>query len=287
MNINIPLPPPFVKNRMSAEDWLEESERSIVMAFRTLQALLEGKIDALNIRSGSITLEEVDIAVANATATNNSSTATNQATTATNQDTTEAGHVRYTDVAAASSNAVVSSEDLTQATPISCSIAGQPGYPRNVTLDITDSDTSITDFQITVTGTLADGQTGQTETFVFADGLSQTGDKAFAVIDSVTVDSISGDNAGDVLDVGLGNKLGLPVRNLSGVYKESVGNANETVGTVNTTYGTIEPTTSPDGTKSYDFWYTYLHTHTQDSHNHTQNSHTHSQIAHNHDLETS
>jgi len=84
-----------------------------------------------------------------------------------------------------------------------CTIANQPDTTRNVTIAITDADTSITDFQIDITGLNEDGE-DVTESFLFASGLTQTGEEYFMSISSVEVVTIAGNGAGDVLDVGVG-----------------------------------------------------------------------------------
>jgi len=114
----------------------------------------------------------------------------------------------FMDVLAEDADHVVAAEDLTAATPITCTLAAQPDVPRNVTITITDGDVSITAFQITVNGVDAKGHS-VSEVFTEAGGLSQVGNIAFATISSITVDSITGAGAGDVLDVGIGSKLGL------------------------------------------------------------------------------
>lgn len=112
-------------------------------------------------------------------------------------------------VQAEAQQAIVADEDLTAETPIECSLAGQPEVPRTLKFVITDGDTGITAYQITIVGVGARGQ-AITETFDFdTDGLTFETENAFATVTSVTVDSITGDGAGDVLDVGTGSKLGL------------------------------------------------------------------------------
>jgi len=150
------------------------------------------------------------------------------------------------DVLAALANHVVAAEDLTAAAPITCTIAAQPDVPRNVTITITDANTSITAFQITVAGIDGKGRS-VSEVFTFAGGLTQTGNIAFATITSVTVDSITGADAGDVLDVGIGSKLGLsnPIYLTGDVYKVKKNNADWASAnyTVNATYDTVDVST--------------------------------------------
>jgi len=149
----------------------------------------------------------------------------------------------FMDVLAASTNHVVAAADLTAAPPIVCGIAAQPDVPRNITITITDGDASISAFQIDVVGVNAKGQAA-TEQFLFAGGLVQTGNVAWATITSITVTSITGDNAGDILDVGIGIKLGLSneIYATSDVYKIKKNNANALVAVaqVNATYDTYD-----------------------------------------------
>jgi len=66
------------------------------------------------------------------------------------------------------------------------------------------------------------------ETFQFARGLTQVDNKAFGTISGVEVTSITGAGAGDVLDVGIGSKLGLSnvIYATGDVYKVKKNNAD-------------------------------------------------------------
>lgn len=162
----------------------------------------------------------------------------------------------FMDLLAEDTNHVVAAEDLTAATPITCTIAAQPDVPRNITIAITDADVSITAFQITVAGVDGKGNS-VSEVFNFAGGLTQTGNIAFATITSVTVDSITGAGAGDVLDVGIGSKLGLSniIYATGDVYKVKKNNADWASAnyTVNTTYDTVDVSTGGAITGGDDF----------------------------------
>lgn len=166
----------------------------------------------------------------------------------------------FLDILAADTNHVVAAEDLTQATPITCTIAAQPDVPRNVTITITDANTSITAFDIDVTGVDARGYT-QTETFVFAGGLAQTGNIAFATITSVTANSITDDDAGDILDVGIGSKLGLAnvIYTTGAIYKVKKNNADYAAAnyTANDDYNTVDVSTGAaiNAGDDYEIWY--------------------------------
>ena len=74
----------------------------------------------------------------------------------------------------------------------------QPTAPSRVQINFTDTNSSITAFSVTVSGTNASGGT-ITETFTFADGLDQIGDVVFNTVTSVTLDSIDGNGTNDTL----------------------------------------------------------------------------------------
>ena len=109
---------------------------------------------------------------------------------------------------AADADYVVDAEDISGWTgaPDSATVANSPDKPRNVTFLITDGDTSITAFTITVTGTDKNDD-ALTETFEFADGLSQTGTEEFKTVTSVTCSAITGAGSGDTLDIGIGTSV--------------------------------------------------------------------------------
>jgi hypothetical protein len=80
---------------------------------------------------------------------------------------------------------------------------------------------------------------------------------AYAHLTSGVVSALTGGGDG-TLGIGVSAQLGLPLPvNFSGlnVYKANVDNANEAVGTVDTVAGTISPTTAPNATHNYDFYY--------------------------------
>lgn len=147
-----------------------------------------------------------------------------------------------------------------KATQFSLAAAGalagivQPDYPRNVVYTITGTITSI---QITVTGTLATGETEQTE--VITAITSSVGNKAFSHIDSITVDSIVG-GSGDTLDIGYGVKFGLgnAISATDDVIKTNMDDDDVAVSghTINATYSTITFATAPNATHDYQVWYT-------------------------------
>ena len=135
----------------------------------------------------------------------------------------------------------------------------QPDYPRNVVLTITDANASLTALQVTVTGTLATGETSQTEVFTATAAGSHAGSKAFAHIDSITVDSVTGGTSDDKLDVGYGKVFGLgnDIDADSDIIKVNDSNDDDGVSnqTIDTTYNTIEFQNDPNASRDYIVWY--------------------------------
>lgn len=140
-------------------------------------------------------------------------------------------------------------------------IAAQPDYPRKLQLRITDANSSITAGIITLVGTGPSGE-ALTEAISLTGGTAtKISTWAYSHLTSATVSALAGQAAADHISMGVGAALGLPAANPSGgtftVYKANVANADQAVGTVDATAGTIIPTTAADGTKTYQFWYTY------------------------------
>lgn len=167
----------------------------------------------------------------------------------------------FMDVLAESSNQVVANEDISGFSGgETCTLDGQPDVPRNVTITVTDADTSISGFAVIVKGTDAKGNSIE-ESFEFSGGLSQTGNKAFATVSEVGVDSIAGNGTGDTLDVGIGSKLGLSnvIYAPGDVYKVKKNNADYASGnyTVDATYDTVDVSTGGtiSGGDDFTIWY--------------------------------
>ncbi len=108
---------------------------------------------------------------------------------------------------AASANRIVASRAFENAT---ATLANQPDVPRNVTITVTDADTSITAGLVTVSGITPQG-VRTTEVFNITNGLTQTGRTIFAVVSSVVISGVAGSDGGttDVITVGVGNRIGL------------------------------------------------------------------------------
>jgi hypothetical protein len=96
--------------------------------------------------------------------------------------------------------------------------------------------------------------------------------KAYATLTSATVSSI--DTPAGTVGIGLGTALGVPTNKSPAatafaVYKAQVNGLNEAVGTVDATAFTVIPTTAPDASHSYAFWYNFTVTPTSPTHTHT------------------
>jgi hypothetical protein len=199
------------------------------------------------------------------------------AATATNVAEERCGHVRYTNVPAADLVSIVAALD-----PIAdgaLTIAAQPVVPCKLQVRIVDANNSVTG-DVVLVGVGPSGEAvGQTIPLT-GGTRTVTTTQAYATLTSATVSGVAGAAAGDTIGIGASAAIGLPRQhtpaggNLT-VYKASANDANEAVGTVDATAGTIVPTTAPNGTNDYDFWYRYALTPTQNSHTHTQAAHTH------------
>jgi hypothetical protein len=198
-------------------------------------------------------------------------------TTATNVAETRSGCVRYEAVTDADDDSVVVSATISNTT-LTLTGTANPDYPRALDITITSDATQITAGTVTITGVGASGQSAvfATSLILGANLVSvvNTG-IAFATITSVVVSGYAG-GGGDSIKVGKAKAVGLPgsyspTPSGFSVYKAVANNANSAVSgwTVNSTYGTIYPT-SPNWVDSttYEFWYTYQVTPTQNSHTH-------------------
>ena len=126
-------------------------------------------------------------------------------------------------------------------------------------MTITDANASITALQVTITGTLAVGDLSQTEVSTVIVAGSTDLNEAWAHIDSITVDSVTGGTSDDKLDVGWGNKFGLgnEITASSDIVKINEDETDTGVddATISTTYNTIQFETAPDGAIDYSVWY--------------------------------
>ncbi len=163
-------------------------------------------------------------------------------------------------VAAATTTGKIAQKDISGAAPLTAGTLVQPDVPRNVVLTITDGDTGISAFTLVVTGKAPDG-TVVTETFTFAGGLVQTGSVIFAHITSVIITAITGNGAGDTLDMGYGVKLGVgvPFGSTGLVIQLLTFNlAAEAAAATDTTNNSFTCTSSPDGAKEVKVVYSFV-----------------------------
>jgi hypothetical protein len=88
-------------------------------------------------------------------------------------------------------------------------VAAHPDVPRNLTVTVTDADTSITGGLLTLVGKDAMGRV-ITEVMDLSEGLEWVGEKIFGEVTSATISATAGTpEAGvDVVTVGVGNVIG-------------------------------------------------------------------------------
>jgi hypothetical protein len=143
-------------------------------------------------------------------------------------------------------------------------IAAQPDYPRKLQVRVvlgTPGTTNITAGTLTLVGTNAAGQTvTEVVSLVTAVTVTLQSANAYAQLTSGTVAGYvaSGSGTGNTLGLGVSAQLGLPLPagfSVLNVFKENVDNANEAVGTIDYVAGTVSPTTAPNASHNFDFWY--------------------------------
>lgn len=145
-------------------------------------------------------------------------------------------------------------------------IAAQPDFPRKLQIRVvigTTTTTAITAGTLTLVGTNAQGQ-AVTEVVSLIANASVTlqSVNAYAHLTSATVAAYAanGSGTGNTLGIGVSAQLALTLppgfSNLI-VFKEDVDNADEAVGTVDATAGTVSPTTAPNASHNFDFWYSF------------------------------
>lgn len=147
------------------------------------------------------------------------------------------------DVLAVSATAIRSNEDLSAVIPITFTLDAQPDVPRTLSGHF-DTHAQITAYTIVITGTDAKGKT-VTETFTEA---ASPWDfetvNAYATITSIIMTARTGTGAGDTMDIGVTDVLGLSntIDATSDVYKIKKNNANAVVAAaqVNITYDTYD-----------------------------------------------
>ena len=108
----------------------------------------------------------------------------------------------------ADDNRIVTSEDWDDG---ALTIAAQPDVPRNLTVDVTDADASVTGGVLSFIGEDPMGRP-ITEVMDIADALAWVGEKIFAKVTSATISATTGTPATgtDLVIVGVGNVIGIP-----------------------------------------------------------------------------
>jgi len=160
----------------------------------------------------------------------------------------------FQDCLALDANHVVAAEDLSAGSPITCTIATQPDVPRIFSWILTHA--QITEYTMVFVGVDAKGNVTN-ETVTEADGWTGETDNAFAKITSVTFTRDAGTGAGDTLDVGIADKLGLsnPFTVAADVYKVKEGGADYTDFTVDATYHTVSIDGVIGAWSDYTIWF--------------------------------
>lgn len=158
-------------------------------------------------------------------------------------------HETFSQVEAPATALGTIAESATSADP-----TAQPGHPR--VLDVVFA-AGWQGGDVTVAGVNPAGA-AISETFVSpgAGGGTVSGTKAFALIDDPggIANSTAG-GAADVATVQTAAGIGLSRSPYSALVKLSVDGADEAAAATSFTDGTFEPTTAPDGTKTFEVWY--------------------------------
>jgi hypothetical protein len=157
----------------------------------------------------------------------------------------------FTKILAASATVIRSNEDLSAALPLTFTIDAQPDVPRRIVFAF-DSHAQITAFTLTITGVNAKGKT-VSQTFTAASGWTFTTNEAYATITSIILSARTGTGAGDTMDVGVNDVVGLAnnIEAAGDVFKVvknvAAGNAVDYSGAANitaeATYDTVDLST--------------------------------------------
>ncbi len=148
----------------------------------------------------------------------------------------------FMDVLAVSATHIRANEDLSAGITITFTIDAQPDVPRTLSFHF-DSHAQITAFEIELIGVNSKGDT-VTETFDEGDGWDFESSWAYATVTSIKMTARTGTGAGDTMDIGITDVLGLSnvIYATSDVYKIKKNNANAVVAVaqVDTTYDTYD-----------------------------------------------
>lgn len=170
----------------------------------------------------------------------------------------DARHVNYDNIAAAAANDIVSAANIVEDT--AHTVAAQPDVPRNLSLTVVDTTPSIVAGYIEIVGLNQNGELVEEDVDISDGAGTYYTVNAFSHVSSVTPRDMSvlGGSGDETLAVGSSTKIGVPFP-VNGIlvdfFKACIDGADEAIGTVSRTYGTIIPTTAPNGTRDYDFWY--------------------------------
>ena len=167
--------------------------------------------------------------------------------------------VRYTNPIAAELISIVADVSMANGAQ---TIAAQPDFPRKLQVRITDADSSVSAGIVTIVGTDPSGNAVSEAVALTGGTATKKTANAFSHVTSATISALAGNAGADHISIGVAADLGLPghgnpVPGSFAVYKSNVSNGDQAVGTVDAVAGTISPTTAPDATKAYDFWYTF------------------------------
>lgn len=161
-------------------------------------------------------------------------------------------------------NAVLPSE-------VALTIAAQPDYPRKLQVRVVTGSTAGT---LTLVGIGVDGEAVTQAIDISTSGGDRTviTDKAYATLTSATITALEG--AAGTVGIGVADALALPsqqpgIVTAFAVHKAMVGNANETIGTVDATARTISPTSAPNASLNFQFFYNFTVTPVSPAHTHT------------------
>lgn len=147
------------------------------------------------------------------------------------------------------------------ATPVSgtaMTLATQPAVPRKLQVRGVYSG-AVAGLVVNIVGVNGQGVTvSETVNVAAASSTTFPTVNAYAKVTSVTpVGSVTNVTT---IGVGVGAALALPLPPIFTdlvVFKEAATQVDETVGTVDTVAGTVSPTTAPDATHNFDFWFAY------------------------------
>lgn len=165
----------------------------------------------------------------------------------------------FMDCLVVTANHVRAAEDLSAAIPLTFTIDLQTDVPRTLSFDFV-AHAQITDYTIELTGLNSKGDLN-TETFTqAADGWNFESDWAYAVINSIIMTERTGTGAGDTMNVGITDHVGLSnnINLVTDVYKITKNNADEPVvgGDVDVTYDTYDLNTAVIGAADdFAIWY--------------------------------